>query len=283
MTLSAQSILDFPVPQATHVVTARDAILYALSVGYGTNPLDENLLNYVYERDLVTAPTLANVVAHPGPWMQQTGVYWARLVHSEHRLTIHRPVPLDVPLISRSRVLSVVDRGLEKGMFVSFERMIATVDGDEPIATIVQTNACRGDGGCGSAGTAPEPLSKVPDREPDFEFNVDLPDNAALLYRLNGDLNPLHADPQAAGRSGFDRPILHGLCSFGYAGYAIIAAIDPGMKIGLRAIAARFSAPICPGETITLQMWRNDAEIRFRGIVASRGVTILDNGMARLS
>ncbi|GGD94307.1 MaoC family dehydratase [Rhizobium anhuiense] len=283
MTLSAQSILDFPVPQATHVVTARDAILYALSVGYGTNPLDENLLNYVYERDLVTAPTLANVVAHPGPWMQQTGVYWARLVHSEHRLTIHRPVPLDVPLISRSRVLSVVDRGLEKGMFVSFERMIATVEGDEPIATIVQTNACRGDGGCGSAGTAPEPLSKVPDDEPDFEFNVDLPDNAALLYRLNGDLNPLHADPQAAGRSGFDRPILHGLCSFGYAGYAIIAAIDPGMKIGLRAIAARFSAPIFPGETITLQMWRNDAEIRFRGIVASRGVTILDNGMARLS
>jgi len=283
VTLSAQSILDFPVPQATDVVTARDAILYALSVGYGTNPLDENLLNYVYERDLVTAPTLANVVAHPGPWMQQTGVDWARLVHSEHRLTIHRPVPLDVPLISRSRVLSVVDRGLGKGMFVSFERMIATVDGDEPIATIVQTNACRGDGGCGSAGSAPEPLSKVPDREPDFEFNVDLPDNAALLYRLNGDLNPLHADPQAAGRSGFDRPILHGLCSFGYAGYAVIAGIDPGMTIGLRAIAARFSAPIFPGETITLQMWRNDAEIRFRGIVASRGVTILDNGMARLS
>lgn len=215
--------------------------------------------------------------------MQQTGVDWARLVHSEHRLMIHRPVPLDVPLISRSRVLSVVDRGIEKGMFVSFERLIATVDGDEPIATVVQTNACRGDGGCGSAGLAPEPLSKVPDRGPDFEFNVDIPGNAALLYRLNGDLNPLHVDPRAAGSSGFDRPILHGLCSFGYAGYAIVAAIDPGMATGLSAIAARFSAPIFPGETITLQMWRNDAEIRFRGIVASRGVTILDNGIARLS
>ncbi|MBB4292461.1 acyl dehydratase [Rhizobium leguminosarum] len=283
MTLSPQSILDFPVPQATHVVTARDAILYALSVGYGTNALEENALNYVYERDLVTAPTLANIVAHPGPWMQQTGVDWTRLVHSEHRLTIHRPVPLDVPLISRSRVLSVVDRGVEKGMFVSFERLIATANGDEPIATIVQTNACRGDGGCGSVGSAPEPLSKVPDREPDFEFNVDIPGNAALLYRLNGDLNPLHVDPQAAGRSGFDRPILHGLCSFGYAGYGIAAALDPDMATGLSAIAARFSAPIFPGETITLQIWRNDADIRFKGIVASRGVTILDNGMARLS
>nr|WP_206679809.1 MaoC family dehydratase [Rhizobium changzhiense] len=281
--MSAQSILDFPVPQATHVVTARDAILYALSVGYGTNGLDERALNYVYERDLVTAPTLANIVAHPGPWMQQTGVDWARLVHSEHRLTIHRPVPLDVPLISRSRVLSVVDRGIEKGMFVSFERLIVTKDGDEPIATIVQTNACRGDGGCGSAGSAPDPLSKVPDREPDLEFHLGIPGNAALLYRLNGDLNPLHIDPQAAGRSGFDRPILHGLCSFGYAGYAIVAAIDPGMTVGLRAIAARFSAPVFPGETITLQMWRNDAEIRFRGIVASRGTIILDNGVARLS
>ncbi|MBB3135465.1 acyl dehydratase [Rhizobium pisi] len=283
MTLSAQSILEFPVPQATHVVTARDAILYALSVGYGTNPLDEEALNYVYERDLVTAPTLANIVAHPGPWMQQTGVDWAHLVHSEHRLMVHRPIPLDVPLISRSRVLSVVDRGIEKGMFVSFERQIATMDGDEPIATIVQTNACRGDGGCGSAGSAPDPLSKVPDAEPDLEFNVDIPGNAALLYRLNGDLNPLHVDPQAAGRSGFDRPILHGLCSFGYAGYAIVAAIDPGMAIGLNAIAARFSAPIFPGETMTLQLWRSDAEIRFRGLVASRGTIILDNGMARLS
>ncbi|MDU0359186.1 MaoC/PaaZ C-terminal domain-containing protein [Rhizobium sp. 25PS6] len=282
MTLSAQSILDFPVPQATHVVTARDAILYALSVGYGTDAPDA-ALKYVYERDLVTAPTLANIVAHPGPWMQQTGVDWARLVHSEHRLTIHRPVPLDVPLISRSRVLSVVDRGVERGMFVSFERLIATAERDESIATIVQTNACRGDGGCGSVGSAPEPLSKVPDREPDLEFNVHIPDNAALLYRLNGDLNPLHVDPQAAGKSGFDRPILHGLCSFGYAGYAIVAAIDPGMASGLSAIAARFSAPIFPGETITVQMWRNDAEIRFRGLVASRRATILDNGMARLS
>jgi acyl dehydratase len=283
VTLSAQSILDFPVPQATHVVTARDAILYALSVGYGTNALAEKALSYVYERDLVTAPTLVNIVAHPGPWMQQTGIDWARLVHSEHRLTIHRPVPLDVPLISRSRVLSVVDRGIEKGMFVSFERLIATVDGDDPIATIVQTNACRGDGGCGSAGFVPEPLPKVPDGEPDFEFNVDIPGNAALIYRLNGDLNPLHVDPQAAGKSGFDRPILHGLCSFGHAGYAIVAAIDPGMATGLSAIAARFSAPIFPGETITLQIWRNGAEIHFRGLVASRSAIILDNGVARLS
>ncbi|NNH83305.1 dehydratase [Rhizobium laguerreae] len=282
MTLSAQSILDFPVPQATHVVTARDAILYALSVGYGTDAPDA-ALKYVYERDLATAPTLANIVAHPGPWMQQAGVDWARLVHSEHRLTIHRPVPIDVPLISRSRVLSVVDRGVEKGMFVSFERLIATVDSDEPVATIVQTNACRGDGGCGSVGSAPEPLSKVPDRGPDLEFSVYIPDNAALLYRLNGDLNPLHVDPQAARKSGFDRPILHGLCSFGYAGYAIVAAIDPSMASGLSAIAARFSAPIFPGETITVQIWRNDAEIRFRGLVVSRGATILDNGMARLS
>ncbi|MGO7522406.1 MaoC/PaaZ C-terminal domain-containing protein, partial [Rhizobium brockwellii] len=86
-------------------------------------------------------------------------------------------------------------------------------------------------------------MSKVPERAPDLEINVDIPDNAALLYRLNGDLNPLHVDPRAAGKSGFDRPIQHGLCSFGYAGYAIVAAIDPSLASALSAIAARFSAP----------------------------------------
>jgi acyl dehydratase len=283
MVLSAQSMLDFPVPDATQTVTAKDAILYALSVGYGTNPLEASALRRVYERDLLTAPTFANIVAHAGAWMKETGADWARLVHAEQRLTIHRLVPLDTPMISRSRVLSVVDRGVEKGMFISFERVLATVDGNEPIATIMQTNACRGDGGCGSAGSPPEALAKVPDRAPDLDFSVDLSDSAALLYRLNGDLNPLHVDPQAASLGGFPRPILHGLCSFGYAGYAIVAAIDPSMVTDLGSIAARFSAPVFPGETITFQIWREGAEVRFRGIVAARGVTILDNGTARLA
>ena len=283
MTLSAQSLLGVVIPDALQTVSARDAILYALSVGYGSDPLDGDELRRVYEHSLVPSSTLPNVVAHPGPWMKDAGVNWARVVHSEHRLTIHRPLPLDERLVSRSRMLSIVDRGFEKGMFATFERVISLAEDGEPIAKIIQTNACRGDGGCGSAGIAPEPLAPVPSRQPDLTFSLAVPENAALLYRLNGDLNPLHADPAAADRAGFPRPILHGLCTFGYAGYAIEAALASEGLAELGSIAARFSAPVFPGEAIDFQIWRDGLDVRFRGIAATRGVTVLDNGLARLT
>lgn len=201
MTISAQSLLDFSVPEARQTVAARDAILYALSVGYGTEPLDPAHLRFLYEEKLMPAPTLANVVAQSGSWLKQAGVDWSRLVHAEQRLTLHGPLPLGMPLLSRSRVLAVVDRGSEKGMFVSVERILSVEATAEPLATIVQTVACRGDGDCGSAGIPPEPLPAVPDRVPDAHFQMALPATAALLYRLNGDLNPLHIDPAAAARA----------------------------------------------------------------------------------
>jgi acyl dehydratase len=283
MSVTARSILDFPIPEARETVTARDAALYALSVGYGAQPLDTAHLRFLYERELRTAPTLANVVAHPGPWMKATGVNWSRLVHAEHRLTIHRPVPLDIPLISRSRSLAVMDRGAEKGMFVTFERVLSIEATGEQVATIVQTNACRGDGGCGSGGAPPKPLPGAPETPPDAVFRIMLPENAALLYRLNGDLNPLHVDPDAAAKAGFARPILHGLCTFGHAGYAVARLADgPGLP-DLGALAARFSAPVYPGDALEVQVWRRDIDIHFRCIVPERGVTVLDNGVARLA
>src|SRR6266567_9162104 len=186
MKLSAQTLLGWAIPEAHQTVAAKDAILYALSVGSGTEPINAAHLRFLYEDDLIPAPTLANVVAHAGPWLKQTGVDWSRLVHAEHRLTIHRPLRLGVPLLSRSRVLAVVDRGPDKGMFVSFERALSVEATREPLATIVQTNACRGDGGCGSAGVPPEPLPAAPGRTPDALFRLALPKAAAILYRLNG-------------------------------------------------------------------------------------------------
>jgi len=168
--------MEFPAPEARQTVAARDAILYALSVGYGTEPLDQAHLRRTQERDLLPAPTLANVVAHPGPWLQDAGIDWQRLVHAEHRLTIHRPVPIDTPMLSRSRMTAIVDRGPEKGMFATFERAIVTLPDEALVATIVQTNACRGDGGCGSAGAPPEPLASVPARAPDAIFAIAVPE-----------------------------------------------------------------------------------------------------------
>ncbi|MEO5324569.1 MaoC/PaaZ C-terminal domain-containing protein [Mesorhizobium sp. CC13] len=283
MSLPATSILDFSIPETRQTVAARDAILYALSVGYGTEPLDPSHLRYLYEADLVPAPTLANVVAHSGPWMKRVGVDWSRVVHAEHRLTVHRPMPLDTPLVSRSRSLSVVDRGVGKGMFAAFERVVSVEATGEPVASIVQTNACRGDGGCGSAGRPPEPLPPVPNGSPDATLQLVLAEDAALLYRLNGDLNPLHVDPAAAEKGGFRRPILHGLCTFGHAGYAISRMATTSGLAGLGGLAARFSAPAFPGDTLEVQMWRIGQDIRFRCTAPARGVTVLDNGVARLA
>ncbi|MGL4964520.1 MAG: MaoC/PaaZ C-terminal domain-containing protein [Inquilinus sp.] len=283
MAVSARAIMEFPAPEARQTVAARDAILYALSVGYGTEPLDEAHLRRTQERDLLPAPTLANVVAHPGPWLQDAGIDWQRLVHAEHRLTIHRPIPLDTPLRSRSRMTAIVDRGPEKGMFATFERAIVTLAEEAPVATIVQTNACRGDGGCGSAGTPPEPLAPVPARAPDAVFAVAVPQDAALLYRLNGDLNPLHSDPAYAARAGFPRPILHGLCTFGYAGYAIGRTAGSGAIADVGFIAARFTAPVLLGDGLEFDIWRQGPDIAFRARVPARGVTVLDFGTARLA
>ncbi|HEX8044800.1 MaoC/PaaZ C-terminal domain-containing protein [Rhizobium sp.] len=283
MAVSLRSIMDFPIPEARQTVTARDAIFYALTVGYGTKPLDPAHLRRVQEEDLRPVPTMANVVAHAGPWMKDAGVDWQRLVHSEHRLTIHRPLPLDTPLKSRSRMLSVVDRGPEKGMFATFERTILAEANETPVATIVQTNACRGDGGCGSAGTPLEPLPPVPDRAPDAVFAIAVPEDAALLYRLNGDLNPLHSDPAYAARSGFPRPILHGLCTFGYAGYAIGRTLGTNEIADVGFIAARFTAAVLPGDRLEFDIWRESHDIRFRARVPARAVTALDYGTARLA
>ncbi|MBE1205978.1 MaoC/PaaZ C-terminal domain-containing protein [Aminobacter carboxidus] len=283
MSIPAASILDFAIPKTRQTVSAKDAILYAMSVGYGTQPLDTAHLRYVYEADLLTAPTLANVVAHAGPWMKQVGVDWSQVVHAEHRLTVHRPMPLDASMVSSARSLSVIDRGVGKGMFAAFERVVSLAGTDEPVATIVQTNACRGDGGCGSAGRPPEPLPPVPNKQPDASHQLRIAEDAALLYRLNGDQNPLHVDPSAAKSGGFTRPILHGLCTFGHAGY-VISRMTAGSELAaLGMIAARFTAPAFPGDTLQFQMWRTGLDIRFRCVAPSRGTTILDNGVARLA
>ena len=270
-------------PPATQTMSARDLILYALSTGYGSDPSDAAHLRHIQEHGLVATPTLANVAAHHGPWMKAAGMDWNRVVHSEQRLTIHRPIPHDVPLVSHARCLSVVDRGAAKGMFATFERTIAELAEGTPLATIVQTNGCRGEGGCGSAGTAPEPLPTLPDRAADTMYSIALPEAAAALYRLNGDLNPIHIDPAAAARAGFPRPILHGLCTFGHAGYAIGRALAATGLRDLRSIAARFSAPVFPGDTLDIHIWQAGRDVRFRARIEARAATVLDNGVATLT
>jgi acyl dehydratase len=282
VTIDVDRLMAQPIPSGHQLVTAKDAILYAISVGYAGQSAIPDDLSPLYDRIVKPVPTFANVVARPGgAWFGDSGIDFTKVVHAEHRLTLHREMPLGKMLEGRMRMVSVADRGAGKGMFASFERVILGND-QKPIATIIHTDACRADGGCGSAGVPPEPLTRPPERKPDLSLDIYVPHTAGILYRLNGDSNPLHIDPAVAAAGGFPRPILHGLCTFGYAGYAISQLVAPQVRTMIKSIAARFTAPFYPDETLRTEVWMEGTQVRFRCRSVERDIVVLDAGTASL-
>lgn len=284
MAITYAQLKSYAIPEAVQTVTSRDCILYALSVGLGNEPTDPRELRYVYEQDLAVLPMMASVIAGPGFWMRRedTGIDWRRVLHGEQSITIHRPIPIDVPLTGRSRVVGINDKGRDKGAIVYIRREVCDPDG-EPIFTIDQTNFCRGDGGCGGGDPAPFPPQPVPERDPDLVCDLAIPEGAALLYRLNGDYNPLHADPEVARAAGFPRPILHGLCTFGYAGHAVLRTACKLDGRRVERMAARFTAPVFPGETVRTEVWEVETgTLAFRARVTDRNAVVLDHGVVTL-
>src|SRR5262249_39601236 len=153
-----------------------------------------------------------------------TGVDWVKVVHAEQGIRLHRPLPTEGRLIGRTRVTGLVDKGTGKGALLYSERVVTDAAGT-PIVTLDQTTFLRGDGGCGgTTGPAKAPYP-TPDRTPDLAVDLATPASQALLYRLNGDYNPLHADPAVAAKAGFPKPILHGLATFGVIGHALLKAL----------------------------------------------------------
>lgn len=283
--LDVETVLGWRFEPVEQAYTARDTILYALALGYGTDPTDPAALRHVYEQGLVAVPTMAVVLANPGPWTRdpRTGIDWVRALHGEQGLVIHAPLPPAGRVVGHCRVSGIIDKGPGRGALLMQERKLFDAASGALLATRTTTSFLRGDGGCGApAREQPRPPA-IPDRPPDLVQALPTRPEQALLYRLCGDWNPVHADPAVAARAGFPRPILHGLCTYGIAGRAVVALACGGDPARLRELHLRFSAPVFPGETIRVELWEHGAEWRLRARVAERDAVVLDNGRAVVS
>jgi len=280
MAIDYQKLLDLQIPDTKQSYTHKDSILYALSLGYACDPLDAKQLPLVYEENLHAVPTMGVVLAHPGYWPRtmDTGLDWVRIVHAEQALTLHQPLPAEACVIGKSRVVEIIDKGADKGALITYERRILDAANGDPLCTITQTMLARGDGGFGGPQRSVSPPPSVPERAADYV--IDLPTNAnmALLYRLNGDWNPLHADPEVARKAGFERPILHGLATWGVAGRAIMQAACGYDGRLIESIFGRFTAPAYPGETFRTEIWIDAQIVSFRVRAVERDVLVINNG-----
>ena len=280
--------LDFGL--VTHTYTERDTILYALGIGLGMDPLDPQQLRFVYEKDLRAVPSMVAVLGAPGTsWRYEgLGVDWVKLVHGEQRIRIFKPLPVAATLTATSKITSITDKGAGKGALMTTERVLYEKGSSEPLASAMQIGFLRGDGGFSAASGVSDPdpprLPPVPDSRPDIELELPSLPQSALIYRLSGDYNPLHCDPEFARAAGFPRPILHGLCTFGMAAHAVLKSCCGYDGARVRSMAMRFTAPVYPGETVAFQIWRAGANrLHLRARVPARDVVVLNGGFIELS
>ena len=284
MTIVYDKLMALEIPPVEQAYDSKDCILYALGVGLGHDPMNADELAFVYEKNLKVLPTMATVLGYAGFWIRDldTGVDWVRIVNGEQGVTLHRPLAGHGTVVGCSRIVEVIDKGPGKGALVLTERKVADKASGELIATITQTMFCRADGGFGGPPRAAPAPYPIPARAPDAVCDLGTRPEAALIYRLSGDRNPLHAEPAVAKAAGFPRPILHGLGTFGVAGHAVLKTMCGYDPARLTAFAGRFSAPVFPGETIRTEMWRDGAVVSFRARVVERDVIAINNGRAEV-
>ena len=285
MAIDPATLRNWPIPEIEQTYSQRDTMLYALGLGCGSDPLDENELRYVYEEKLQALPSMAVVLGYPGFWLgnPDTGVDWKKVLHGEQAVEVFGPLPVAATVVGRSRVTGLFDKGKDKGAVMVSERDVVEKSSGKLIARLTSTTMLRGDGGFGGpAGPLPAPHA-LPDRAPDQVLSIATLPQAALIYRLSGDYNPLHADPAVARAGGFDKPILHGLCTFGVVCRALVRMIAGGEPANLRKMQVRFSSPVYPGETIVTEIWKEAAGVvSFRARVSERNLVVINNGRAEV-
>jgi acyl dehydratase len=264
-----------------YAYTDREVMLYAYGIGMGADPMDEKELAFVNEavatpRPLKIVPTFASVAAW-GAGPGEMNLNRVMVVDGERDITFHKPLAVAAHITADSTVLAVFDKGKDKGAVIRHQTVLRNETG-EALATLFASRFARGDGGFGGPSEGqPEP-HQVPSRAPDKSIDISTRPDQALIYRLCGDRNPLHSDPEFAKRAGFPKPILHGMCTYGITCRGILQTYADYDPSAFRQHAARFSSPVYPGETVTMDMWKDGNVISFEARVKARNVTVIRSG-----
>ena len=261
--------------------TSKDALLYAVGVGAGAvDPLDPSELQFTTENSqdieqkvLPTFPVLFMV--GDGNLFGDIGEFnWAMLVHAEQAVELFQPIPVEGRVTGTSRIAGIYDKG--SGALVVLESEAADAETGQPMWKTRTAAFIRGEGGWGG-DRGPSTANKAPEREPDHSVTYRTRTDQALTYRLSGDRNPLHSDPSFAKLAGFDRPILHGLCTYGFTGRALLHSLCGSDPARFGSIEGRFSKPVMPGDELTVRMWVDGDEAVFQ-TVTQDGTVVIDNG-----
>lgn len=280
MALNYDRLMAMDLPEKRYGYDERRSMLYALGIGLGADPMDRQQLAFVTEKNQKVLPSQATVIAWDDSWLRTCGVDFVKAVHGEQRMRLHRPIPDKADIVSKIRIKQAFDKGVGRGALLVVETRIRLAADNQPIVDLESVIFARGDGGFGGPAGAPEPLPAVPDRAPDHVVALKTLPQAALIYRLSGDDNPLHSDPDVAAAAGFPQPILHGLCSWGNACHAVIKTCCDYAPERLTGFAARFTQPVYPGETLVNEIWRADGRAHFRARVLERDLVVLNHGLA---
>ncbi|WP_411340837.1 MaoC/PaaZ C-terminal domain-containing protein [Sphingopyxis sp. J-6] len=275
MAIDPDTLLSMPPIVTRQTLERRDTILYALGIG-------ATELGFLFEERLQALPTMAVTLGYPGFFWRDSayGANWQKILHGEQSTVLHAPLPVEGEIVGSTRIEALYDKGPDKGALAMVTREIHDGVGTH-LATSRSMTFLRGDGGFGGSSEGAPVPHPVPDRAPDDIVTLPSAANQAQIYRLSGDLNPLHIDPDVAKAGGFEAPILHGLATYGLIGRALLAARCDNAPARLKRIDGRFSAPVYPGETIETSIWdQADGKLAFRARVVERDRIVFTNGYA---
>ncbi|CAG9167435.1 MaoC/PaaZ C-terminal domain-containing protein [Cupriavidus pampae] len=275
-------LVDFEIPEQRQAYGPKDCILYALGLGFGYEATSACDLSYVYERDLIAIPTQLAVLAASSDWMRdpRTGIRWEHLVALSHDIHLAKPLASSGTVRARTRVEAVFDRGPERGAIIHWRRVVVDAHSGQEIGSVNGQALARANGGFGGDAPIRRRHAGFPSRPADHVTASTTHANQALLYRLSGDLNPLHADPEIARAAGLRTPILHGLCNLGIAATATGKNWRGGLP-QLRSIGARYADVFYPGDTLRTEVWHEDGAALFRCSSVRTGQVVIDDGIGR--